>query len=131
MKYKYELILSNHLWYVKHPFVFGKFSQNKVKKLLQVKNKLKYVLSIFENAGVIGEKHYNLGVLTHKCVLEALLKLYWDEFVKWTKVKSSVRYIFASLFFRSKGEYLWNKEICFLFHFKSSFRSWENQILEF
>ena len=34
-------------------------------------------------------------------------------------------------FFRSKQEYLSNYGKCFLFHFKSSFRSRENQILEF
>ena len=38
---------------------------------------------------------------------------------------------FASLFCMSKGEHLWNKEKCFLFHFESSFRSWDNQILNF
>ena len=42
-----------------------------------------------------------------------------------------VRYIFASLFFRSKQEHLSTWRKCFLFHFKSSFRSRENQILEF
>ena len=46
-------------------------------------------------------------------------------------IKGCARYIFASLFFKSKGEHLWNKGKCFLFHFKSSFRSWDNQILTF
>ena len=46
-------------------------------------------------------------------------------------LKGYVRYIFASLFFKSKVEHLGNKEICFLFHFKSSFCSRENQVLEF
>ena len=46
-------------------------------------------------------------------------------------LKSCVRYIFAILFFKSKGEHLWNLEKCFLLHFKSSFRSPENQILVF
>ena len=45
--------------------------------------------------------------------------------------KGCVCYIFVSLFFKSKGEHLWNKEKCFLFHLKSSFHSQENQILEF
>ena len=40
------------------------------------------------------------------------------------------RYIFPILFFKSKGEHLGNKEQSFLFHFKSSFRSRENQIFE-
>ena len=39
--------------------------------------------------------------------------------------------IFASLFFMSKREQLWNKEECFLFHHESYFRSWDNQILDF
>ena len=39
--------------------------------------------------------------------------------------------MFANLIFNSKLEHLSNWERCFLFHFKSSFRSQENQILEF
>ena len=46
-------------------------------------------------------------------------------------VKGFVCYTFTSLFSPSKREYLWNKEKCFLFHFESSFRSWDNQILTF
>ena len=45
--------------------------------------------------------------------------------------KGCVCYIFASLFFESKLEHLSNWERCFLFHFKSSFLSQKNQILEF
>ena len=45
--------------------------------------------------------------------------------------KSCVQYIFASLFFTCKREHLWNKKKCFLFHFKSSFCFWNNQILTF
>ena len=47
------------------------------------------------------------------------------------QLKGCVRYIFATLFFKSKLEYLSNWERCFLFHFKSFFHSQENQILEF
>ena len=46
-------------------------------------------------------------------------------------LKVCVRYIFASLFFTFTGEHLSNKEKYFLFHFKSSFRFWDNQILTF
>ena len=46
-------------------------------------------------------------------------------------LKGCVCYICASLFFESKRKHLSNYEKCFLFHFKSSFRSRENQILEF
>ena len=42
-----------------------------------------------------------------------------------------VCHIFAGSFCKSKREHLWNKEKCFLFHFKSSFHSWNNQILTF
>ena len=45
--------------------------------------------------------------------------------------KGCVCYIFTSWFFKSKGEHLRNEEQCFLFHFKSSSHSQENQILEF
>ena len=34
-----------------------------------------------------------------------------------------IHYIFASLFFKSKGEHLSNEVKCFLLHFKGSFRS--------
>ena len=40
--------------------------------------------------------------------------------------KGCVRYMLASLFCMSKREYLWIEEKCFLFHFKSSFHSWDN-----
>ena len=47
------------------------------------------------------------------------------------RFKGWVPYIFTSLFCMPKREDLWNKEKCFLFHFESSFRSWDNQILNF
>ena len=46
-------------------------------------------------------------------------------------LKNCVSYIFASLFCKPKRELLWNKEECFLFHFESYFRSWNNQISTF
>ena len=52
--------------------------------------------------------------------------------IGWSKartLKGCVHYIFASLFFMSKREHLWNKEECFSFHQESSFHSRENQIL--
>ena len=45
--------------------------------------------------------------------------------------KGCVRYIFAIFLFKCKQEHLSDYEKCFLFHFKSSFRSRENEILEF
>ena len=45
--------------------------------------------------------------------------------------KGCVHYIFATLFCKSKGEHLWNKEKYVLLYFESSFRFWDNQILTF
>ena len=47
------------------------------------------------------------------------------------ELKGRVCYIFTSLFCMPKREDLRNKEKCFLFHFESSFSSWDNQILIF
>ena len=60
----------------------------------------------------------------------------WDIGFKWTNamftlLKGCVCYILAGLFGKSKREHLWNSEKCFLFHFKSSFRSRNNEILTF
>ena len=44
-------------------------------------------------------------------------------------LKGCVRYIFSSLF--CERQHFRNKEKWFLFHFESSFRSWNNQILTF
>ena len=46
-------------------------------------------------------------------------------------LKGCVCCICASLFFKPKRKHLSNQEKCFLFHFKSSFCSRENKILEF
>ena len=55
----------------------------------------------------------------------------WVGIKYWCNFKSCVHYIFASLSFMSKREHLWNKKECFLFHLKSSFHSWDDQILNF
>ena len=57
-----------------------------------------------------------------------------ENFTNWIIIsyfKGCVRYIFASLFYMSKREHLWNKEKYVLFHFESSARSWDNQLLTF
>ena len=51
--------------------------------------------------------------------------------IKSVFFKGCVCYIFFSLLCMSKREYLWNREKCFLFHFKISFYSWDHQILTF
>ena len=94
-----------------------------------------------------GEKSW-AAKLFHSSSLEHKLlnQCYFDIRVVWKEshhiysgnyddfnlcVKGCVRYIFASFFCMSKREHLWNKEKCFLFHFKISSRSWDNQILTF
>ena len=62
---------------------------------------------------------------------ESLIVAAQNQNIRTNLVKGCVRYIFASLCFKFKGEHLSNKEKYFLFHFKSSFRSWDNQILTF
>ena len=39
--------------------------------------------------------------------------------------------VFPSLFCISEKEHFWNKKKWFLFHFESSFRSWDNQVFNF
>ena len=51
--------------------------------------------------------------------------------IKSESIKDCVRYIFTSLFCMFKWEDLWGKEKWFLFHFESSFRSWDNQVSNF
>ena len=46
-------------------------------------------------------------------------------------LKGFVCYICARLFYMSKREQLWNKEKCFLFHFESTFRPWDNSNFKF
>ena len=41
--------------------------------------------SFLQNTVVLDGRHYNRGVLIHKRVLEALWRVYWDRFIKWTK----------------------------------------------
>ena len=53
------------------------------------------------------------------------------EQLQATGLKGCVRCIFADLFYMSKTKHLWNKENKILFHFESSFCSWDNQILTF
>ena len=55
-----------------------------------------------------------------------LFIFYWRNNV--LKVVSAT---FLLVCFLSKREHSWNKEKCFLFHLESSFRSWDNQILNF
>ena len=64
-------------------------------------------------------------------VSKLILTLFSPSDIKCKEVKGFVRYIFTSLFYASKKEHLLNKEKCFLFHLESSFRSWDNRILNF
>ena len=82
---------------------------------------------------------------TYFCIVDiwTLKKEFYENKKPFTAIKTitkkknchkflgCVRYIFTSLACKSKGRHLLNKEKCFLFHFKSSFCSWGNQILTF
>ena len=80
----------------------------------------------------------------HKPVVSSAISAWVKFFFKsWRSWKSSidistdnifkgcVHYIFAGLVGMSNREHLWNKKKYFLFHFKSSFCSWDNKILNF
>ena len=55
-----------------------------------------------------------------------------NKFNKMKSFKGCVCYIFVNLFCTPTTEDLWNKEKCFFFFYlKSSFRSWDNQVLNF
>ena len=40
---------------------------------------------IYISSGILNARHYNRGIKAHKQMVEALWRLYWVEFVKWTK----------------------------------------------
>ena len=74
---------------------------------------------------------WNLGVYCIKPIIKQKKKLKQEIITKIIIVRGCHRYIFASLFFTSKREHLWNKEKRFLFHFESSFRLSDNQVSTF
>ena len=119
-------------------------SSNMIKKDV-FKKKIRNRFNSFENIVYINKKlkrsqnqplrnlHNEISLKT--CFLEFLNSqnsLFHK--LKWLfpmEVKGCVRYIFASLFCMSKIEHLQNKEKRFSFHFESSSRSWDNQLLTF
>ena len=64
-------------------------------------------------------------------IYQLILSMLAHEQMESKREKLCVHCIFASLFLKSKREQIWNLEKCFLFQFKSSFCSPENQTLEF
>ena len=73
---------------------------------------------------------FNAGTQLKDSHIMFFCELHRAHIIQSTYVKSCVPYIFASLFFKSKRKYMWNKEKCFLFHFKGFLRSREHQSLE-
>ena len=113
---------------------------NFVPKVPGLFKKLKMILQILSTRPLQVLDHFN------KTVFNKFKKRKWTtwrtKFLHWeinlrkkntsdTSFKGCVRYIFASLFCKSKREHLQNKEKCFLLHFKSSSRSWDIQLLTF
>ena len=88
---------------------------------------------------VIREKinSFHITKLWHICFVHIGL-LHFEKYSDVNKVlkginplTSRVHNIFVSVFCISKREHLWNEEKCFLFHFESSFHSWNNQTVTF
>ena len=73
---------------------------------------------------------FQIKVMDKQKILRSLSPCFTPKEVL-LKLKGCVHYIFSSLVSMSNREHLWNKEKCFLSHFKSSFCSWDNQILIF
>ena len=101
-----------------------------------------HFLKVFSRAGAASIRISKILFLshfvstTHFCSKECSFLLVFILFVvkrpflSELSFKGCVRNIFTSLFRMSKGKYFWNKEKI-LFHFESSFCSWDNQILIF
>ena len=97
---------------------------------------LRYVQQILGRVeGLLGSKSSEKVHLIRVLLPVTYKKLFGKVLPNWLflvpMLKGCFHYFFASWFCKSKGEHLWNKEKCFLFHFRSSFRSWDNQILTF
>ena len=96
--------------------VVGSFSPARdSKKVLKIVSHKNWLAQDFKSKSRYVEKDFKL----------------WSTTKKMFSIKGCVCYIFASLFCMSKRKHLQNKGKCFLFHFKSSCRSWDNQLLTF
>ena len=94
---------------------------------------LRYVQQILGRVeGLLGSKSSEKAHLIRVLLPVTYKKLFGKVLPNWLflvpMLKGCFHYFFASWFCKSKGEHLWNKERCFLFHCESSFRSWDNQI---
>ena len=55
----------------------------------------------------------------------------FPKFPRFQSFEGCIRCMFPSLFCNFKGKHWWNSEKYIFFYFKSSLRSWNNQILDF
>ena len=57
----------------------------------------------------------------------------YTHFMPKTRVLKvvSATFLLDCFIYLKESTYIWNKKKCFLFHFESFFRSWDNQILTF
>ena len=90
----------------------------------------KVCLTIVRHCEVKGEIELVKLNLQNSCFF-TLNFFQFSNFPRFQSFKRSIRYMFASLFCKFKGEHLWSEEKYFLFNFEISFRSWDNQILTF
>ena len=86
-----------------------------------------YLRYISTSVACVLKKYFHFWFPKLDCIFTTWL-LHW---YMWPLFKGYLRYIFTNLLSMPKREHLWNKEKCFLFHFKSSFRSLDNKILNF
>ena len=67
---------------------------------------------------------------SQECKFKAIFTFTKSAYTMFLHIQC-VCYIFTSLFCMSKRMHFWQKKRCLLFHFRSSFRSWDYQILTF
>ena len=89
----------------------------------------KQLFSFFYQVLFFSLKSFQKDFFATKKINLAWYRRYTFIIYEFHLIKDCVHFIFGGLFFNPKKEYLWTVTKCFLFHFKSSFRSWENHIL--
>ena len=111
--------------------------KNKIKTIQKIVRKESQVSRSVDDGNIFNQGLDDSGYqnIFFNC-LKNLEKMVTETFnlaktVNKNQLKACVRYTFASLFCTAKIEHFWNKGKCFLLHFETSFRSWDNQILTF
>ena len=115
-----------------HFFFFKKFfspASRVTKSFYTRRDKNNYF--ILALVGTRGVAPRSSGPFMDYFILLVFVSLEISNFMSIQFFKGCVHYIFASLYCMFKRQHFWNKKKRFSFHFESSFRSWDNQILTF